>query len=171
MRLHALIPTLTAACVLIAGCTTTPPASLADVLRSQGYVAIALKKLPTGHETVVVSINGKDGLFVLDSGAGASVVHTDAAASFNLLESNGPAKQGTGAGGKIQLNTFAVASFAINKTALPVTAILVTNINHVVDSLKTAAGVDISGVIGQDVLTTYAGIIDVRGKTLYLKLQ
>jgi hypothetical protein len=47
-------------------CTTTPPASFAEVLRSQGDVAIALKKPPTGHETVVVSINGKDGLFVPD---------------------------------------------------------------------------------------------------------
>jgi hypothetical protein len=88
----------------------------------------------------------------------------------DLLDSTGPAKQRTGAGGKIQLNTFAVASLAINKTALPMTSIIVTDIKPVVEALKTAAGVDVSSVIGQDVLTTHADIIDLRGKTLFIKV-
>jgi hypothetical protein len=87
----------------------------------------------------------------------------------DLLDSTGPAKQRTGAGGKIQLNTFAVASLAINKTALPMTSIMVTDIKPVVEALKTAAGVDVSGVIGQDVLTTHADIIDVRARRCFLR--
>ena len=157
-----------AAAITIQGCSSTGPFSLQETLEAQGYVVIPLRKLPTGHEVVSVTINGSEGLFVLDSGAGASVVHSEYAASFGLTKPVGSGREGTGAGGAIRLNTFAVSAFALNGVPLPVSSVMVTNIGSVVSALKAAAGVDVKGVIGQDVLTKHSGIIDVRGQKLFL---
>jgi predicted aspartyl protease len=179
MTFFKLTLALIAACGIAAGCaTSTPPAAaptLAHTLHAQGYVALPLRKLATGHETLSVNLNGQPGVFVVDSGAGGSVVHSDHATRFLLTDSVGPTRQGTGAGGNIALGQYAVRSFAIGDasqaTPLPVSSILVTNIKTVVDALKAATGAEIVGVIGQDILTEFAAVIDVRGQTLYLKTQ
>ena len=159
------------ATMLLTACQTMPNPTLSDVLKAQGYVAVPLRKLSTGHESIAVTINGREGLFVLDSGAGASVVHTAFATSFDLNKAVGASTNGTGAGGQIQLQRFSVLTFSLSGTSLPLTSILVTNIKSVVDSLRNAAGVDVQGVIGQDILTKFSGVIDIRAQVLYIRTE
>jgi hypothetical protein len=163
---------LAAAVLSVAACTAmNNGSSLKEHLEAQGYSAIPLRKLSTGHESVVVSLNGREGLFVLDSGAGGSVVHSTFASSFGLQVPTGPSTSGTGAGGQITLQTYKVSSFSLSGTIIPLNEIMVTSIQPVVDALKNAAGVDIQGVIGQDLLTKFSGIIDVRGQMLYIRAE
>jgi Aspartyl protease len=170
MRFTRRVMLISAATAVLSGCTTTQHTSLQEVLSQEGYIAVPMRKLATGHETISVVLNGKEGLFVLDSGAGASVVHTDYAMRFGLNVASGLSKDGTGAGGKIQLQNYPVSLFLLSGTTLPVKSIYLTSIKPVVDALKNAAGIDIHGIIGQDILTTFSGIIDIRSQVLYLRI-
>ena len=160
---------------LLATATATAPAarrqSLARFMSISGYAAIPLTKLPTGHETVVVALNGVASTFVLDSGAGATVLHRTSLAKFGLADGDRMrSSTGVGAGGAIGIDTYAVTSLSISGRQVPLAAIRVADLTAVVGALKAAAGVEVDGVIGQDVLTRWDGVIDVAHSTLYLRL-
>lgn len=56
--------------------------SLADFLLTGNYQQVPLRKLSTGHLVVRSSINDTPGLFILDPGAGATVVDEKTANYF-----------------------------------------------------------------------------------------
>lgn len=144
-------------------------ASIRTYVEKIGYHSFALKKLPTGHETIEVTINGQSGVFVLDSGAGRTVVHKERLAKFGLNTSNG-GQQGTGAGGDIPITSHPVGSFLLDNEAIPLNVVFATNLDSVVNRLQAATGVIVDGVVGQDVLGGYSGIINIGSSELYLKL-
>ena len=146
-----------------------PEFSLEQTLLANGYKVVALTKLRTGHETIEVTLNGVRGNFVLDSGAGASVVHSANRNKFGLTET-GASITGTGAGGQISLQTVPIRSLSLGTVAVPQPEISVTDLGYVVTAIQRAAGVTIDGVIGQDILTRDGGIIDVRSQRLFLEL-
>lgn len=146
---------------------TNPEFSLEQTLLANGYQVVTLTKLRTGHETIEVTLNGVRGIFVLDSGAGASVVHSANREKFGLAET-GASVTGTGAGGQISLQTVPIQSLSLGAVAVPQPEISVTDLGYVVTALQQAAGVTIDGVIGQDILTRDGGIIDVRSQRLFL---
>ena len=45
---------------------------LATFLEKKEYVAIPIKKLPTGHLILIAEVNDKTATFILDTGAGAT---------------------------------------------------------------------------------------------------
>ena len=140
-----------------------------ELLEQQGFTAFKLTKLPTGHETVEATINGRSGIFVLDSGAGRTVVRHDRLAKFGLAAADS-AEEGAGAGGSIAITSHAVESFVLDKQVVPLKQVFGTNLDSGATRLKGATGVEIDGVIGQDVLSGYAGIINIGASELYLKL-
>lgn len=143
---------------------------VAEFLTSKGYHELKLNKLATGHETIEVEINGKPGLFVLDSGAGASVVNTDDLAKFDLVEDTSATHTtGAGAGGEVTFKTYKASSFKIGGQTFALDTVHALDLNHVVSAIQAATQVKVDGVIGQDVLTKYGGIIDVANSSLYLK--
>ena len=138
-------------------------------LGEQGFTAFKLTKLPTGHETITVTINGQSGTFVVDSGAGRTVVRHDRLAKFGLAPAT-DAQQGAGAGGSIAITSHPITSFALDNRAVPLPVVYGTNLDSVAARLKAATGVEIDGVVGQDVLSGYAAIINIGTSELYLKL-
>lgn len=92
------------AMVLPAPAPAAPPEpdEVGRFLASQGFTVLKLTKLSTGHEIIDVKINGQAGTFVLDSGAGATVVRHDRLAKFGLAAATGE-QQGAGAGGAIAI--------------------------------------------------------------------
>lgn len=140
-----------------------------EFMTDQGFAIFTLKKLPTGHEVITVTINGQSGTFVLDSGAGRTVVRHDRLAKFGL-EAAATAEQGAGAGGSIPITSHAIGAFALDGRAVPLAQVYATNLDSVVTGLKTATGVEIDGVVGQDILSGYAAIINIGSSELYLKV-
>ncbi|MFT4955405.1 MAG: putative aspartyl protease [Brevundimonas sp.] len=158
---------------LIAGAAGSPPSATAQdlptYLGQYGYVGVPLTKLPTGHETVSVTINGVEGRFVLDSGAGGTVVHSASLDKFSLEVPEGEGVRSSGAGGEITLHRVPVASFQIDDLILDIDEIHALDLSAVVALLSVAAESDIDGVIGQDVLTRFEGVLDARSQTLFLR--
>jgi hypothetical protein len=145
------------------------PEPVRQFMTDQGFAVFKLNKLPTGHEVIEVVINGEAGIFVLDSGAGVTVVRHDRLTKFGIgLASN--QQQGAGAGGSIPIISHPITSFALDGRAVPLSQVYGTNLDSVVARLKAATGVEIDGVIGQDILSRYAAIINVGSGELYLKL-
>lgn len=145
------------------------PSEVSQFLASQGFTALKLTKLPTGHEVIDVVINGQPGSFVLDSGAGATVVRHDRLAKFGITAAAG-AQQGAGAGGNIAITSHPIGSLVLAGRAVPLTQVYSTNLDSVVARLQAATGIEIDGVIGQDILSGFAAIINIGSSELYLKL-
>lgn len=146
----------------------SPDPGLAAHLAPLGWRAVPLTKLKTGHETLRVTVNGVEGLFVLDSGASGSVIDARVADKYRLGR---PVERGdgTGIGGRFAVYRVAITSLRIGEVALPVDRLNRAEIAHVVDTLARLAGVQVDGIIGQDVLTRFGGIIDVGRQQLYLR--
>lgn len=173
MKLHRLLVLTLVSLLVLPGCggAAAKPREpdLGAYLRGYGYQMVRLEKLPSRHESVLVEINGVTGLFVLDSGAGGSVVNRASAARFGLRPDAGPALRGTGAGGAFAVGSYRADTFKLGGIALPVERIAVADLAGVVAALRIANGSEIDGVIGQDILTRFGGIIDVGGQRLFLR--
>lgn len=143
---------------------------LAIILQQDGYVCIQLRKLPTGHEAMQAEINGVTGTFVVDSGASGTVVNEASRDRLALVaRDNAQGRDGVGAGGKLTTKDYNIQSLVIGGSSFPIPTVKVMDIGGVVSAIRAKVGVDIDGVIGQDVLTKYSGIIDVAQSRLFLK--
>lgn len=146
------------------------PAPVRAFLEQQGYTTFKLTKLPTGHETIEGTINGVAGVFVLDSGASATVLHKDKLAKFQVAAASGNQGSGAGAGSALAIGAHPVTGFTLAGKPVPLATIYSTDLANVVGSLKAAAGVEVDGVVGQDVLSGFGAIINIGTSELYLKL-
>lgn len=166
-------PASLAAALVILGATVAPASALAQnlagYLGQHGYVPIQMTKLSTGHETVTVTINGVEGQFVVDSGAGGTVIHSARLGKFSLQAPEGDGEVSSGAGGQTTVHRLPIQSFAIAGVTLDVEEVRTLDLTSVVDRLKSIAGADIDGVVGQDVLTRFSGVLDVGNQTLFLR--
>ena len=148
------------------------PQTLASFMAANGYRAIPLAKLPTGHETIQVTINGVTGTFILDSGAGATVVNRASLARFGLGAGDRTRENvtGIGAGGVFGIESYRVGGLMLGGQAVPLSVVRASDLGTVTDVLRAATKIDVQGVVGQDVLTRYRGVIDVANSTLYLQV-
>lgn len=150
--------------------TTAAAQDLGAYLGAHGYHQVPLVKLPTGHETVRVVLNGVEGVFILDSGAGATVIHTASLSKYALVPlAEGNGDLAIGAGGATAIARYPIQSLTLGGMALNMTEVRGMDLSGVVQTLKSATGADIDGVIGQDVLTRFGGVIDVGAQRLFLR--
>lgn len=144
--------------------------SLGSFLTKDGYTAIKLNKLIIGHLYLEGTVNGVKGKFILDSGAGATVVDETVKEKFKLNTANGADIPAAGAGGtglsakmapgnKLQLGAYERDSFSI----------AVMNLDNVNGALKSVGIAPFDGVIGADILSSGKAVIDYGTLTLYLK--
>lgn len=149
--------------------TTTE--NIAQFLTSMGYIAIPFRQNVAGHLLINARINDVDGIYILDSGAGRTVIDAKQLDTLKLkLSHDETALTGGGVGAhgienipsyhnRIEINNFKIDDLAI-----------------AVMSLETAweslAGVgaheELFGIIGVDILRTGNAIIDFATMTLYL---
>lgn len=149
-------------------CATSQAQTLGELLTTQDYTEIRLKKLATGHEMVRGAINGQEGQFILDSGAGITVIHSSEALRFKLNIDKSSSVFAAGAGGQGKIFEAQIDYMSIGGEVLDMKKVFVLDLSHVVNALKQATGEHIHGVVGQDVLTAHNGIIDVKNSRLYL---
>ena len=161
---------------LAAACTTTAPApapspaaSVGGALCRLGFSAIPIRALASGHHLVDVTLNGKPATFVVDTGAGGTVIHAPYATSF--LGTAAATRQGEaiGAGGTTALSRYPVEALTIGGAATALTTIYALDLGSVVKALDPLAGRPVQGVIGQDVMRAQHAIVDVRQSVLYLR--
>lgn len=133
------------------------------------YVKIPITKERSGHLRVSVKVNGVPGDFILDTGAGATIIEAGKKDKFNLKLAEGAAAQGAGAGGtqslkKTTSNTLEIGGFVKNDFN-----IYVMNMDHVNKAMAAMKQNEADGIIGADVLGQNKAVIDYGNLILYLK--
>lgn len=141
---------------------------LGEVLRWEGYVAVTMTPLPTGHRTVTIVLNGQIGAFIVDSGASQTVVDADAARLYPLRASS-LGSNVVGAIGPLRAEVRQVAGYAVGPVTGGALTVVVADIAAVLAAVEDAGGGVVDGVLGQDILDRHEAIIDLPGDRLFLR--
>ena len=144
--------------------------SLQQFLLNKGYSKVKLHLTKTNHFEIKASINGKKGLFILDTGASSSCVGFEAIDTFKLKAENSIIKA-AGAGAidmdtkMSKKNKIKIGKWSNNKVVL-----ILFNLTHVNTALINHNSKPVDGIIGADILKKGKAVIDYEKKYLYLKL-
>lgn len=144
--------------------------TLQDFLLEKGYTKVKLHLTKTNHFEIKASINGKKGLFILDTGASSSCVDFDAVDTFKLKAEDSVIKA-AGAGAidmdtkMSKRNKVKIGKWSHNRVIL-----ILFNLTHVNTALVNHNAKPVDGIIGADILKKGKAIIDYQKKYLYLKI-
>jgi predicted aspartyl protease len=145
------------------------PSELAPVLEGSGYVSVEVTKLASGHDVVMAQINGVEGAFIVDTGAGYTVLSTESKGKFELYETVLSTERSGGAGGVINLSLHPVDRVAVAGVETSLEAVYVTDLGNVMTALSRLYGAPLSGIVGQDALRALGAVLDVRRDALFLQ--
>jgi aspartyl protease len=164
--------------VLLAACLGAAPAQARpeSALAARGlsgpcraaFAAIPMIALASGHHVVEITLNGRPGAFLVDTGAGATIIHAPYAPAFALAPA-AAGGAGAGAGGKIRLDRIDVAALAVGGTRTRLSRIYAMDLSYVVDAVSEGSPRRVQGLIGQDVLRDQKALIDFARSILYLE--
>ena len=140
---------------------------LLEFLRNKDYEIIEIKKYVTGHLYLEIIINDVKGVFILDTGAGATVIDEKQKVKFNI-NSDESDKKATGTGGEMAVQISQNNSLKIGRFKLENIQIVVMNLDHINNAFKEVGLNEVDGVIGADILTTGNAIIDYTNMILFL---
>jgi predicted aspartyl protease len=148
----------------------SPAPALGAALCRLGYSPVPLRVLASGHQLVSATINGNPGTFIVDTGAGASVVHQPALARFGLLAPEG-GRTGVaiGAAGRTGVAQLAPAPVVLGGMAIGPVTLFGADIGAVVNTIRQVLRTEVHGVIGQDLLRANGAVVDVANARLFLR--
>ena len=144
---------------------------LEGFLTKKGYDVIPFIVNAAGLLLVSVKVNGNEGLFILDTGAGTTVVEKNQVERLNLVLQHDNAEfSGAGAGGGgLEIIPSTGNTVEIGNHLLSDFTLTVMSFEHVNDALSQACANEvICGVIGVDILKPGKAIIDYSTMTLFL---
>lgn len=143
--------------------------SLRKLQEQKGFLRLPLKKLTTGHYQVCASVNGKKGLFIIDTGASNSCIGFNAISYFNLTTKSSNVK--AAGAGAIDMETKITENnlLKLGSLKLQKTHFVVFDLVHVNEALKQVNESPINGIIGADLLKQLHAIIDYGRNCMYLK--
>jgi predicted aspartyl protease len=157
---------------MLSACTGQQEAKeLKTFLLQKNYKAIAIKQNAAGHLLVPVIVNDVESLFILDTGAGATVVDSQQAEKLQVvLLIDSTEFTGAGAGGQgLEVIPSKNNRVAIGEHVLKDFPLSVMSLEHVRQAfVQLGIHEDFSGVIGVDILKPGKAIIDYSTMTLYL---
>ena len=94
--------------------------NIGSLLRSEGYIAVPLRRIGSGLDTVKLGINGAQGTFLLDTGASNSVIDTRAVPKFKISSRDLRGSDvAIGAGGEVRLSSYRVSGLTLQGQAFP----------------------------------------------------
>ncbi len=170
-----------AATLLLASAACEAPAGPAPAYRPQeagtvdhalcllGFTAIPLRRtLATGHHLIEATLNGRKGLFVLDTGANMSVLDSEHAAAFGLADAASSPGGALGVGSRLNARQVSIENLSLGPIRVRQRRIVITDLGQLGDALAPLAGGAVHGLIGQDVLNEHRAVIDVSRPLLYL---
>ena len=126
----------------------------------RGFVLIPIIKEKSHHITVAASLAGRSARFIIDTGAGGTILDSEAVSHYNLKLSSA-ARKGGGVGSvAMRMNYVANHDLALFGLDLSTTKLLTLDLSHVNAGLKKAKVEPVVGVIGADVLWKRRAVID-----------
>lgn len=141
-----------------------------DILIKKGYKQIPLNKTIVDVFELEVSIDGLVTYFLLDTGAGNTVIDIGFA-RINNLEFSETDIIGGGVGtSKLGIHKKKINNLKLNGFAIKDFQLYGADFKHVKDSLiKKGIQNPANGVLGADVLIKYKAVIDYENECMYLK--
>ena len=134
-----------------------------------GYTSVPLRRTSaTGHPLVEARLNGRDGLFVLDTGANLSVIDDGHAAEFGLSLEGATRGGGVSMGGAVAAQRVRIESLTLAGVPVRQRRMVIADLGQLSEFMRPLAGGVVHGLIGQDVLIEHRAVIDVRRPMLYL---
>lgn len=146
-----------------------PPTELAGLLAGQGYHALPMRSLATGHFVVDGSAGGTSFALIVDTGATHTILDRQRARRFRLAlrEERGRA---TGLGGADQaVATAVLREVTLGPLHLDSLPVSVLDLAHVNQTLRGAGAGVVDGIIGADLLMRGQAVIDYATTRLYLR--
>ncbi|VXB34547.1 conserved exported hypothetical protein [Luteimonas sp. 9C] len=148
----------------------TAPTALARALAPAGYTAVPMTRHGDAHLTVSVRINDVAGTFILDTGAGRTVIDRAAQSRFDQGRATRAGGRATGAGGsgmairalpgnRLRIGDYRDDAFTVHFLAL----------DHVNAAFSQRGEAPVDGVIGADILERGGAVIDYPNLRLYLR--
>ena len=138
-------------------------------LKEKNYEAIKLGRFITGHLYLTAKVNGTTAIFVLDTGAGSTVMEEKRESKFNLATSLSEIKAVGAGGSNLALKEASIQNFKIENYVLRNYKIHLMSLDHINNAFKQVGIAEIDGVIGADILTRGKAVIDYENLILYLK--
>jgi len=154
----------------LTGTAVAPDITLDELLTNhQAYERIPLKKMSSGHLQMRVLLNGVAGNFILDTGAGATVLEEKRKATYHIKSVKSD-KEATGTGGgAINMQLSAGNNLQIGQLEIENSSIYLMSLDHVNRAFKTMKMEEVDGIIGADILSSKKGVIDYPNLILYLQ--
>ena len=152
-------------CIACTSGVARPPEALA----LRGYSSIALTRLKSGHLTLQARVNGVPGRFVLDTGAGRSVIEASRQDKFKLGRIDAKVARATGTGGESPLRMSHGNRLQVGEYIDQGFTAYLMPLHQVNLAFLRRGDQRIDGVIGADVLRSGQAVIDYAGGMLYLK--
>jgi len=143
--------------------------SLQQFLLDKGYVKVKLHLTKTNHFEIKASINGKKGLFILDTGASNSCIGFDAVETFKLKVEDSNIKAAGAGALDMKTKTSSKNKVKIGKWKHNKAILVLFNLIHVNTALKSHNSKPVHGIIGADILNKAKAVIDYEKKYIYLK--
>lgn len=143
---------------------------LQEFLLKKGYIKIKLHLTKTNHFEIKVTINGKKGLFILDTGASNSCVGFEAVERFQLKTEDSKIKAAGAGAIDMETKTSKENKITIGKWTQKKAVLVLFNLSHVNTALINHNSQPVDGIIGADILKKGNAIIDYEKRYLYLKL-
>lgn len=143
--------------------------NLEKQLSKTHYVKLKMKKMHSGHLHIFGKLNGISGNFILDTGAGATVIEEKNKDKFKMSIKDSDDKA-VGAGGtNIQMQSSENNNLKFDEIEFSDLNLLLMNLDHINNAFESMGLEKVDGVIGDDILTNYKAIIDYANMSLYLK--
>ncbi|MGB0789447.1 MAG: aspartyl protease family protein [Marinirhabdus sp.] len=138
-------------------------------LEEKSFYRVPLKKLATGHYSLVAAVNGIDGNFILDTGASNSCIGLAASGTF-LLKNEASKVTAAGAGGTGMATQLSRGTkVKIKEKKLKNVDFVIFDLSHVNGALAQMNEGPVQGIIGADVLKAHRAVIDYGRNCLYIK--
>jgi Aspartyl protease len=145
--------------------------TLKQFLAGNHYLVVKLSKSKSGHLYLNVKVNKTKGIFILDTGAGATIIDINKKVQFKLSGEAGKRKASGAGGGDIYIEVAKDCQLEINKYLCPRIKLNLMDLSHVNKALLNENSPQIDGIIGSDILFNASGIIDYKNLSLFLKTE
>ena len=141
------------------------------VEKTNDYLSKKFKILSSGHLIINSHVNGVSAKLIIDTGASNSCIDSNKIEAFKIEIENYD-EQASSATEKIKdmyistSNSIDIVGFTIKNFKL-----FVFDMNHINETLEKNESTKVDGILGNDIINKYDGIISFREKKIYLKLD
>lgn len=144
--------------------------TLGELLKRQGYRALELGRMSTGHLLLEVSINGETPeRFICDTGAGGTFVLPELAERLGLIEERSRETGGGVGGGGMEIRSTTVERVVIGEVEFSDREFLVMDFSHVNQQFEAVGEARVEGIIGADWLDRHQAVLDLGSRRLYVR--